>query len=192
MRVSVQMKVNTQEAETISGLQNNHRAVVLATIFLTTIFCGCAPLQLPTSLFPDKKSDGFRRQGIATDIDPSMTEKIYYAVRQAKAENGVVLQVIGDASTVRVLPLPEGDRTVYVSELLTQTGVIEKLGHVDATLHRPSDESISGVPMEIKMGRSRDNVQPSSDYALQPGDRLTVRKATNPALELLFDGFLGK
>jgi hypothetical protein len=120
-----------------------------------------------------------------------MNEKVYYAVKRAKLENAVVLQVIDDENPARILPLPEGDRTVYVSELLSQTGVMKKLGHVEATLYRTSSDSINGIPMEIKMGRSRDNVQPASDYALQAGDRVMVSKATNPALEMLFDGLIG-
>ncbi|MDC0295262.1 hypothetical protein OAL35_00245 [bacterium] len=121
-----------------------------------------------------------------------MTEQVYHSVRQAKSDNGVVLQVVGDSPTARVLPLPEAGQSVYVSELLTQTGVLGKLGHVEATLYRHSDEIIGGIPMEIKMGRSRDNVQPASDYALQPGDRLLVSKAANPALEMLLGGLLGR
>lgn len=120
-----------------------------------------------------------------------MTEAVYYAVKRAKSENGVVLQVVGDNHPVRVLPLPDDERTVYVSELLSQTGVLEALGYVEATLFRASSESISGVRMEIKMERSKDSVQPSSDYALQAGDRLMVSKAANPAIEMLLNGIVG-
>ena len=69
-----------------------------------------------------------------------MTEAVYYAVKRAKSENGVVLQVVGDNHPVRVLPLPDDERTVYVSELLSQTGVLKALGYVEATLfeHRLS------------------------------------------------------
>lgn len=155
------------------------------------IFIGCAPLQLPSTSFSRQQSGDYRRHGVDTVANGSMNESTYYAVKRALAENGVVLQIVGEKAKVRVLPLPNGDSTAYVSELLTQTGVIQKLGHIEATLYRSSPDSIAGIPMEIQMTSSRDTIQPASDYALQTGDRLVVRKATNPALEMLFDGLLG-
>lgn len=164
----------------------------LALTSLLTTTQGCAPLHLANAPFgPDSSNQYARRGDTATVADVSMNEKVYYAVKRAKLENAVVLQVIDDENPARILPLPEGDRAVYVSELLSQTGVMKKLGHVEATLYRTSSDSINGIPMEIKMGRSRDNVQPASDYALQAGDRVMVSKATNPALEMLFDGLIG-
>ena len=164
----------------------------LACSSLLVMSQGCAPLHLGNTPFGPDNSNQYTRRGDASTLaDVSMNEKVYYAVKRAKLENAVVLQVLDDENPARVLPLPEGGRAVYVSELLTQTGVMKKLGHIEATLYRASSDSISGVPMEIKMGRSRDNIQPSSDYALQAGDRVMVSKATNPALEMLFDGLVG-
>ena len=76
----------------------------------------------------------------ALDLDHAVQEKAYYAVRQAKAENGVVLEVIGDAIPARTLPLPSGEQTVYVSDLLEETGVMDKLDTVAATLYATRPE----------------------------------------------------
>lgn len=160
-------------------------------LYCLVIFSGCTPLQVPRTPFQSQPSSDYRKHGVGMAADGSMNKGTYYAVKQARAENGVVLQVIGEKPQARVLPLPSGENTAYVSELLTQTGVIQKLGHIEATLYRSSPDSIAGIPMEIKLGRSKDNIQPSSDYALQAGDRLVVDKATNPALQMLFDGLLG-
>jgi hypothetical protein len=165
-------------------------ALVICGIVL---FAGCAPLRTPNSPFHGQQlSSGYQQQNLATAAGGAMNEKAYYAVKQAKSENAVVLQVVDEKPLSTVLPLPEAGRTAYVSELLTQSGVIQKLGHVQATLYRYSPEFITGLPMEIKMGRSGDNVQPASDYALQAGDRLVVEKSVNPALAMLFEGILGQ
>ncbi len=103
----------------------------------------------------------------------------------------MVLQVIGDDVPARVLPLPPGTHSVYVSELLTQTGVLKKLDNVDATLFRSSTDSIGGIPMEVNMSKDGKSVRPESDYSLQAGDRLMVSKATNPAAQAMFNAMLG-
>ena len=109
----------------------------------------------------------------------SVAEQVYHGTKQARAKNGVVLQIVGDETPIRVLPMPEGGQSVYVSQLLTQSGVVQQLGSVEATLFRHSTHSIGGVPMECKMTTDGRTVRPESDYALQPGDRLRVAKA-NP------------
>jgi hypothetical protein len=106
----------------------------------------------------------------------SVAQQVYQGTKQAKANHGIVLEVVGDESPVRVLPLPEDGRSVYVSQLLTQSGVQKQLGSVRATLFRHSTESIGGMPMECKMSKDGESVRPECDYALQPGDRLRVEK----------------
>ncbi|MCO8122800.1 hypothetical protein NHH03_13715 [Stieleria sp. TO1_6] len=118
--------------------------------------------------------------------DGSMTMEAYQRIRQAKAQNAVVLQVAGDEQPIRVLPLPSGQRSVFVSELLNQTGVLKKFGRVDATVYRPSPESISGIRMDVQFGEGG-QIDPSSDYALRPGDRVQVRQRTSSGLQSLVD-----
>ena len=152
---------------------------------------GCTNVKLPKTAFSKHNR---QYQGVDSSYDGGQTyasEQVYQAVRQAKAENGVVLQVIGDDSPARVLPLPPGTRSVYVSELLSQTGVQEKLDNIEATLFRSSTDSIGGIPMEVKMSDDGEFVRPESDYSLQAGDRLMVSKAANPAMQALFNAVLG-
>jgi hypothetical protein len=153
---------------------------------------GCTTtLHLPKTAFTKNSRE---YQGVDSSFDggqTSVSKQVYYAVRQAKAENGVVLQVIGDEIPARVLPLPADTKTVYVSELLTQTGVLQKLESVNATLFRYANDSIGGIPMEVKMADDGDSVRPESDYALQAGDRLMVSKAPHPAMKVLVNAVLG-
>jgi hypothetical protein len=152
---------------------------------------GCTTIDFPTTAF-SKHSREY--QGVDSSYDGGQTyasEQVYQAVRQAKAENGVVLQVIGDDVPARVLPLPPGTHSVYVSELLSQTGTQEKLGNVEATLFRSSTDSIGGIPMDVKMSKDGQSVRPESDYSLQAGDRLMVAKGANPAVQALFNAMLG-
>ncbi|MCA9136710.1 MAG: hypothetical protein KDB00_08125 [Planctomycetales bacterium] len=118
----------------------------------------------------------------AMSADGSMTMEAYQKIREAKAQNAVVLQVAGDSQPVRLLPLPAGEKSVFVSELLSQTGVLKKLGKVEATLYRPAPESITGVRMDIKFDDSG-KIDPASDYGLRPGDRVQVRKQSTSAIQ---------
>ena len=165
--------------------------MIFSLAAITLCSQGCTTLNLPKTPF-HKHSRAY--QGVDSSFDggqTSVSEQVYYAVRQANAENSVVLQVIGDENPARVLPLPPDTQSVYVSELLTQTGVLQKLDSVNATLFRYSTDSIGGIPMEVKMSEDGDSVRPESDYALQPGDRLMVSKAPNPAMKVLINAVLG-
>jgi hypothetical protein len=110
---------------------------------------------------------------------------LYRKVQQASSQNAIVLQVLGDDAPVRVLPLPPDGKSVFVSDLLVQTGVLAKLESIEATLFRNSAEALGGVRMEVKMSPEGDEVRPESDYALQPGDRLRVNKRQFNSLEQL-------
>jgi hypothetical protein len=162
-------------------------AVILATA------TGCTSLQvpeLPGMPFVNQESDEYRLIDTSLPMQRSDPEQIYHSVRQARAENGIVLQVVQDKTPVRVLPLPPGQQSVYVSDLLQQSGVQQKLKTIQATLYRHSTDSIGGIPMEVKMSRDGRTIKPESDYALQAGDRLKVQKY-NPTMELLFSSILG-
>lgn len=124
-------------------------------------------------------------------LDGNLTEKAYQGVRQAKAQNSVVLEIVGDDDAIRVLPLPDDGKSVYVSNLLSDTGVAKKLGAVEATLFRSSSDVIGGMPMEVRIAGDGKTVRPESDYALQPGDRLRVSKGTHPMLTNLIGSLLG-
>ncbi|MGI9472040.1 MAG: hypothetical protein ACR2NZ_10930 [Rubripirellula sp.] len=152
---------------------------------------GCSRLNLPEMPFGTPVPKEYRGEP-GFDTRNRVSEQLYHAVRQARTENGIVLEVVGDSTPARVMPLPTGEKAVYVSNLLTQTGILDKLHAVDATLYRHSNEAISGIPMDVRMSKDKKTVRPESDYALQPGDRLKVRKAPNPAVQSLYNFVLGK
>ncbi len=164
--------------------------------FLALVCSGCSALNVPELEFPrtpfvKPKIDRYPGAEAGFAEHPEAAEQIYKGVREAKARNAVVLHVVGDSSPVRVLPLPEDGRSVTVSNLLTQTQVTKKLGTISATLFRPAADSISGMPLAVKMEKDGRKVRPECDYALRPGDRLRVKKSVSPTVQGLIDGVFG-
>lgn len=140
---------------------------------------------------------------------PSATfnQEVYQSVRNAKANNSIVLQVLDDDTPIRILPLPSaegsasdpavaspgGGRSVFVSTLLNQTGVMRKLGKAQAALYRPSPENYEGIRMDVLFSaHSTEQVRPESDYALRPGDRLVIRKDDRMGMSSFIDMALGR
>lgn len=167
------------------------RLAMLCGVTCLLVSTGCTTLRLPPLPFAERASGDLEMLEGAQPLQGSQAEQIYQGVRQARAQNSVVLHVPSDNTSIRVLPLPSDGRTVYVSNLLKQTGVQKKLGTFQATLYRHSTASIKGIPMECKMSRDGQSIRPESDYALQPGDRLRVQKAASPALKGFISMALG-
>lgn len=140
----------------------------------------------------------------ATLPSGSFNQEVYQSVRNAKANNSIVLQVLDDDVPIRILPLPSpgtgandgsasGGRSVFVSTLLAQTGVMRKLGKAQAALYRPSPDNYEGVRMDVLFAEhSTEQVRPESDYALRPGDRLVIRKDDRMGMSSLIDYALGR
>ncbi|MBB3207202.1 hypothetical protein FHS27_003021 [Rhodopirellula rubra] len=127
----------------------------------------------------------------------TFTQEVYQSVRNAKANNSIVLQILDDDVPIRVLPLPNGEsgagQSVFVSTLLEQTGVMRKLGKVQAALYRPSPSSFEGVRMDVLfVDRAPDQIRPESDYSLRPGDRLVIAKDTRMGMDSLIDMVLDR
>ena len=154
---------------------------------------GCTSIEMPSAagvdlmnpsaslLFPGqrKKSAPYAMNdgtvpGMELSPNGALTEEAYLKIREAKAQNAIVLQVAGDPEPVRVLPLPDAGQSVFVSELLTQTGVMSRFGAIDATLYRAAPNSIAGIKMQIEISNGR--IDPASDYSLRPGDRIQVTR----------------
>lgn len=167
-----------------------HFALALIVVLST----GCTQLQLPGTPFdhPSSRLGDYRGLEGVPSLPESEAEVVFQGVRQARSQGGVVLHVPGDDPAVRVMPLPTDGRSVYVSNLLKDTGVKKKLGTVQATLFRHSAASIAGIPLEVRMSKDGTSVRPECDYALQPGDRLRVEKATSAAISGLANLILGR
>lgn len=114
-------------------------------------------------------------------LQPNAAAQAFRKIKQAKRENAVILQVEGDEQPVRILPLPQDGQSVFVSDLLAQTGVFRKFGRVQAELYRDSSNLMDGVRMKVDI-RDGDKITPGTDYALRPGDRLLVRSVSTTAL----------
>ncbi len=168
------------------------RLVRLGTaVSLAMVLTGCSTLRLPAFL----PTGGGEPRSLYVDNDgaplrPSENAMLYQKVREAKAQNSIVLQIAGTDEPLRVLPLPGEGKSVFVSDLLNQTGVLQKIGRIDATLYRDAPGMPGGIRMAVKMNTDCDQVRPESDYSLRPGDRLTVQKARNPPLNGLLQSLL--
>jgi len=123
-------------------------------------------------------------------LQPSDSADVFKRVREAKTQNSIVVQVVGDSTPVRVLPLPPDDRSVFVSDLLKQTGLKDKIGPMRATVYRASSHSPMGIPMEVKFTRRGGDVRPDADYSLQAGDRIRITKDDRTAWGEMIDQFL--
>jgi hypothetical protein len=152
---------------------------------------GCTSVKLPPHPFTKGGSDAYRGIDCGYSSGSSVSEDVYHSVRRARAENGIVLQVIGDSTPARVMPLPPEGKTVYLSHLLEQTGVQRSLGAVEATLFRHSSDSIGGIPMAVKMSPDGKSIRPESDYALQAGDRIRVEQAPDPGMQQMVNELFG-
>lgn len=175
----------------VAGRWWGRAMMVLGQIAMVGAFSGCSTLDLPRLPFAHPSS---YRSSVGQPLDLQNTDlaRRYQCVRQAKTQNGVVLEVVGDEEPYRVLPLPEGQKSVFVSHLLAQTGVQRKLGQIKATLYRCSNDSWTGIPMEVRMADEGQRVRPESDYALRAGDRLRVEKDETSAVDLLVDMALAR
>ncbi len=140
---------------------------LLMTQMLVVSFSGCSVFKKPGA--EPSLSNTVALQG-------SDSAEVYQRIKEAKSQNSLVLQVTGDSQPIRVLPLPADGRTVFVSDLLRQTGVQEKMGRMLVTVHRSSPADFAGAKMVVKFDREGKAIRPETDYALQAGDRIKVMK----------------
>tara|TARA_R110002049_G_scaffold2750_8_gene22139 strand:- start:50543 stop:50971 length:429 start_codon:yes stop_codon:yes gene_type:complete len=135
--------------------------------------------------------DTYSDEGVGMQLQGSESAQAFKRVAQAKSQNAIVLHVPGDAEPMRVLPLPGDGQSVFVSDLLRQSGVQQKIGRVQAVLYRSSPQSINGIRMAVNMAPDGKTVRPESDYALRAGDRLEVAEAPPRPLNGMFTTILG-
>lgn len=150
-------------------------ALMVTLALLCTVGC-----QLLGQADPSLTADG---------LQAPQSRELFRQIRQAEANQAVILEVVGDSPPFRVLPLPPEDQSVFVSELLAQTGVQEKLGRIKAVVYRATPEIPAGLPMEVRFYPRGGEIRAECDYALRPGDRLRVAKDDSLASGL-FDWIL--
>jgi len=160
-------------------------AVLMVSLLLGAT-TGCGTFKIPVFQRPTG-SGPYVPVGPGVQMSGGESLELYQKLKQAKRENAVVLEVVDDDVPVRVLPLPPGQTSVFVSQLLKQTGVQAKLGSIEATLYRYSTDTVSGIPMKVRMDDDGEVVRPESDYALRSGDRLQVSEKEFNVLSSLGD-----
>jgi|GEM_PF-2058669 len=152
-------------------------------VFLLAIilFGGCSTFS---------KSAGDNRLETTLPLQGSDSADACQQMRQARSQNSIVLQVDGDSKPVRVLPLPPDGKPVFVSDLLRQTGIQEKMGKMLVTVHRGSPVDYEGAKMDVRFDEDGESVRPETDYSLQSGDRIRIRKNPKTAFSNLVDQIL--
>ncbi len=153
-------------------------APLLAFCLLNT---GCASL----ALFPSDDSDAPNEATLHESPEAAM----FRAVQTARQTNSIVLQVEGAEKPMRVIPLPTDGKTVFMNDLLRQTGLKSKYNGLDIVLLRSGAGEMDGVKMAVTFdGKGR--VSTGTDYALRPGDRIMVRKVLNSTIQNVLDGLI--
>ncbi len=153
----------------------------MASLILVGSMTGCSILGKPSRELAFDESAA---------LQGSDSAEVYQRIRQAKTQNAVVVQVADDSQPIRILPLPADGRSVFVSDLLKQTGVQDKLGRMLVTVYRSSPVDYAGAKMVVKFEDKGDAVRPETDYALQAGDRIKIAKDTSTAIGGIFDQIL--
>lgn len=155
-------------------------AALLACCLLST---GCASL----ALFPGTENES------DVESEPRLNESpeaaMFRAVQTARQTNSIVLQVEGADKPMRVIPLPTDGKTVFMNDLLRQTGLKSRYNSLDIVLFRSSGTEMDGVKMAVTFDKSG-RVNTGTDYALRPGDRITVRKVLNSTIQNVLDGLV--
>jgi hypothetical protein len=123
----------------------------------------------------------------AVPLQGSESADVYKRIRQAKAQNAIVLQVTGDSEPIRVLPLPPDGTPVFVSDLLKQTGIQEKFGRMLVLVYRSSPVDYEGAKMEVRFDEEGETVRPETDYSLQSGDRVKIVKDPRSSFSLMME-----
>ena len=121
--------------------------IALIACSAVAITIGCGSVTVPKTPFGKPKSSPYADATSGFEGDPRLAQRLYQATRTAASQNSLVLQVVGDADPARILPLPPAGQTVYVSQLLEQTGVMKRYGGVSATLYRYNTAVIGGTRM---------------------------------------------
>lgn len=171
-----------------NGFDHSRRALSTARLWLmTAITIGAMAAAPGCNVFRKKDNAG---PGGEFALRESDSADVFKRVREAKSQNSVVVQVASDSAPVRVLPLPPDGRSVFVSDLLTQTGLQDKMGPMRVTLYRASSQSPMGIPMEVKFTTRGGDVRPEADYAIQAGDRIRISKDDRSAWGEMLNQFL--
>ncbi len=160
---------------------SNRLAAATLSLGMLLSLTGC-------SVFGKSSAKGLGEKPIA--LEGSDSAEAFKRLKQAKSQNAIVLQIDGDSMPIRVLPLPPDGRPVFVSDLLKQTGIQEKMGRILVTVYRPADDGYSSARMDVRFDQSGEKVRPECDYSLRAGDRIRIVEDTNTGITSMLDSLL--
>jgi hypothetical protein len=149
---------------------------LLLVASLLSALSGCSGLPSMRSGGPDSSTPEALR--------PTASAVQFQKMQQARHQNAVVLQVVGDSEPFRVLPLPGEDQPVFVSTLLKQSGVAKRFSRMEVELYRSGAVGMEEVRMGVRFN-DRGQIDPATDYALRAGDRLRVAEDHTSVGDLL-------
>lgn len=166
----------------------NQRTSQQQVALMTVVAFGLLMPLTGCSVFGKHAPKSLEDSGVA--LEGSSSAEAYKRLKQAKSQNAIVLQVDGDSMPIRVLPLPHDGQPVFVSDLLTQTGIQDKMGRVLVTVYRTGDDGFSSARMDVKFDDKGEKVRPECDYSLRAGDRIRILEDPSNGLTGLLDQIL--
>ncbi len=161
------------------------RLTLAATFLIGSV--GCSQLQTrdTAAAVPPEGAAGQAVKGDPTALKPSADAVAFQRVQNAAQLNAAVLYFEGDTGGPKLVKLPENGQPIYLSTLLEQIGASDKFGKLDVSVSRVTPEAPSGAKLAVRFKR-KGNVDPLTDYAILPGDRITIREAASDWLMGLF------
>ncbi len=142
---------------------------------------GCASL----AMFPAASEEPASAPALRESPEAAM----YRAIQTARQTGAIVVQIEGAEKPLKVLPLPTDGSTVFVSSLIRQMDLKRRFRGLDITLFRSTGQVMDGVKMAVTFDKSG-RVTTGTDYALRPGDRVTVRRQLHSAMQSIVDGLV--
>ncbi len=150
---------------------------VIALVVGLPVMGGCSLLGTSDKLQPAGSSYG-------ASLQPSVEAMAFQKTQQAASLNAAVIQFEGDKSGPKLLKLPPPGQPVYLAGLLEQIDATSN-GKIAVTVWRSTPDAPSGAKLAVRFKRNG-KVDPLTDYAILPGDRISISPANEDLLDQLF------
>lgn len=137
---------------------------------------------------------GERNKGPLSNIDMNSLKAAGYAAGSTPAavepsQDGrptVILEVRDGKKHMERIPLPP-DKPTYISDIVKDAKLVEKLGRIDLAIMRPSGTSAPPVRMQIDFDTRGKNVMEDQNYSLRSGDHIIVAPDDTTAIDRLVE-----
>jgi hypothetical protein len=128
----------------------------------------------------------FETATVAQTLQPTTDPLLGQGAVSAAAKNAVLIYLQGSKEP-KLFPLPPPGQTVLLSGLCKQTDLLSVFGSSEISLWRQTPEAPSGAKLQVRFTRKGD-IDPLTDYALRPGDRIFVQEGKADWLTRLVRG----